>query len=137
MNWWQLWPMLLLVLFWLPQTWSLTLKIQEGVEGSSCCLPPDRKETELWNSIIQASPSAGKNTGKVLEPCHTWKCVPRAIFIGMDILEVLACHLFRWLLSDGHRNFFKGNYLIHWSPIFLIKLERNDVKMVRWLYVQC
>ena len=26
-------------------------------------------------------------------PCHTWKCVPTAIFSDMDISEVPGCHL--------------------------------------------
>ena len=28
----------------------------------------------------------------VLLPCHTWKCVPTAIFDGMDISKVPGCH---------------------------------------------
>ena len=41
----------------------------------------------------EASPSAGKNTGVVLVPCYAWKCVPTAIFGGVDISKVLWCHL--------------------------------------------
>ena len=35
-------------------------------------------------------PSADKNTGIVLVPCHAWKCVPAAIYSGVDISEVLG-----------------------------------------------
>ena len=31
---------------------------------------------ELGHSDQEASPSTGKNTGVVLVPCRTWKCVP-------------------------------------------------------------
>ena len=43
-------------------------------------MPPDSKETELGSSDQEASPSAGK--------CVTWKCIPTAIFEGVDISEV-------------------------------------------------
>ena len=55
---------------------------------SGCTVPPDSKETELGSSDQEASPSAGKNTGIVLVPCHAWKCVPTAIFSGVDIFEI-------------------------------------------------
>ena len=56
-------------------------------------MPPDSKEMELGNSDQEASPSAGKNTGIVLVPCHIWKCVPTAISGGVDISEVPGCDL--------------------------------------------
>ena len=42
-------------------------------------MPPDSKETELVSSDEEASRSVGKNTGIVLVPCRTWKCIPMAI----------------------------------------------------------
>ena len=60
---------------------------------SGCTVLPDSKETELGSSDQEASPSAGKNTGIVLVPCHAWKCVPTAISGGVDISEVPGCHL--------------------------------------------
>ena len=47
---------------------------------------------QIWYEIIlnlikigskdqEASPSAGKNTGIVLVPCHPWKCVPTAFLV--------------------------------------------------------
>ena len=56
-------------------------------------MPPDSKETQLGSSNQEASPSADKNTGVVLVPCCTWKCVPTAISGGVDISEVPGCHL--------------------------------------------
>ena len=63
---------------------------------SGCTVPPDIKETKPGSSGQEAPPSAGKNTGIVLVPCCTWKCVAKAIsggtYSGVDISEVSACH---------------------------------------------
>ena len=59
---------------------------------SGCTVPPNSKETEFRSSDQEASPSAGKNTGIVLMPCCTWKCVSTAISSGVDISEVHVCH---------------------------------------------
>ena len=48
---------------------------------------PDSKATKHGISDQEASPSADKNTGIVLVPCRTWKCVPAAIFGGVDRLR--------------------------------------------------
>ena len=56
-------------------------------------MQPDSKETKLGSSNEEVSPSAGKNTGLVLLPCCAWKCVPTAIFSGVDIHMVLGSHL--------------------------------------------
>ena len=56
-------------------------------------MQPDSKETELGSSDQEASPPAGKNTGIVLLPCCTCKCVPTAISGGVDISKVPVCHL--------------------------------------------
>ena len=61
---------------------------------------PGSKETELRSSDQEASLSAGKNTGVVLVPCRTWKCVPTAISVGVDISEVPVCHLLRQMISQ-------------------------------------
>ena len=60
---------------------------------SDSTVPSGSKETELGSSNQEASPSAGKYTGVFLVPCHTWECVPIAIFSGVDISEVSGCHL--------------------------------------------
>ena len=75
---------------------------------------PDTKDTELGISDNQkASPSAGKNTGIVLVPCHAWKCVPTAISGGVDISEIPG------VLREGHKNFFKNWCLRNSQPTFL------------------
>ena len=56
-------------------------------------MSPDSKETKLGRSDKEVSPSAGKNSGVVLVPCHAWKCVPTAISSGVDISKVSRCHL--------------------------------------------
>ena len=61
---------------------------------------PGSKETELRSSDQEASLSAEKNTGVVLVPCRTWKCVPTAISVGVDISEVPVCHLLRQMISQ-------------------------------------
>ena len=67
---------------------------------SGCTVPPDSKETELGSSDLEASPSAGKNTGIVLVSCRTWKCVPTAISSGVHISEVPGCHLLQQMSSQ-------------------------------------
>ena len=49
---------------------------------------PDSKEAKLGKSNQEAFPTAGKNTGIVLVPCHTWKCIPTAITIN----NLLCCY---------------------------------------------
>ena len=44
--------------------------------------------------------SAGKNTEIVLVPCPTWKCASTAISGGIDISEVLGCHLLQQMSSQ-------------------------------------
>ena len=51
------------------------------------------KETKLWSSYQDASPSAGKNTGVVYAPFSVWNCVPTAIS------KVPGCHLL-WQMSS-------------------------------------
>ena len=67
---------------------------------SGCAVLPDSKETELGSSDQEASPLEGKNTRIVLVPCRAWKCVPTAISGGVDISEVLGCHLLRQMSSQ-------------------------------------
>ena len=66
------------------------MRIQEQV---LITVPPGSKETKLGRSNQEASPSAGKNTRIVLEPCRAWKYVPTAISSGVNISEVPGCHL--------------------------------------------
>ena len=90
----------MLVLFWLSQTWPVTL---------SPDVSPDSKETELGSSDQEASPSAGKNTRIVLVPCRAWKCVPTAISGGVDISEVPGCHLLQQMSSQwGSQKLLQG-----------------------------
>ena len=67
---------------------------------SGCTVLPDSKETETGSSDQEASPSAGKNTRIVLVPSRAWKCVPTAIFDGVNISEVSGCHLLRQISSQ-------------------------------------
>ena len=76
--------------FWLFQTWPVTL--------SSCFLVA-LCQTKPGSSVQEVSPSAGKNTRLVLVPCCTWKCVTTVISVGLDISEVLGCHLL-WQMSS-------------------------------------
>ena len=66
---------------------------------SDFTVPPDSKEAQLGSSDQEASPLAGKNIGVVLVPCSRMKCVPTAISGGVDISEVLGCHLL-WQMSS-------------------------------------
>ena len=53
-------------------------------------MPPDSKETKLGSSDQETSPSAVKNTGIVLVPYHTWKCVPIALSGGVDMVPWMS-----------------------------------------------
>ena len=57
------------------------------------------KEAKHGSSNQQASPSADKNTGVVLVPCHAWKYVSTAISWFVDISEVSGCN-FLWQISS-------------------------------------
>ena len=60
---------------------------------SGCTVLPDSKGTELGSNNQEVSPSAGKNTGIVLVPCCSWKCVPTAIYSDVDVSKVPGYHL--------------------------------------------
>ena len=62
---------------------------------SGCTVLLDSKETKLGSSDLEASSPAGENTGIVLVPCCTWRCVPTIISGGVDISEQAGCHLLR------------------------------------------
>ena len=76
---------------------------------------PDSKETELGSSDQEASPSAGKNTRVVLVPCLCMEVRPNSYFI---------CH-HRWVLSEGHKNYFKDWCLMNSQPTFLFLTYLN------------
>ena len=68
-------------------------------------MPRDSRETELGSSNQEANTSTHKNTGIVLVPCCTWKCVPTAISRGVDISKVPGCHFLQQLSSQyGSQN---------------------------------
>ena len=55
---------------------------------SGCTVPPDSKKNELGSSIQEASPSAGKTSREGLVQRRLCKCIPTAIFGGVDISGV-------------------------------------------------
>ena len=63
-----------------------------------CRLIVGRPNLEVETKRL-ASPSAGKNTGVVLVPCRTWRCVPTANSNGVDISEARGCNLL-WQMSS-------------------------------------
>ena len=115
---------LMLILFWLSQTWPVTLRIWEKV-FSSCTMPPDSKETELGRSDQGASPSAAKNTRVVLVPSLHMKVHPFSYYQWCGYLwGVISFD--RWILSDeGHKNYFKDWCLINSQPTFLFLTYLN------------
>ena len=60
---------------------------------SGCTVLLDVNKAELGSSDQELSPSAGRNTGIILVPYCTWKCVPTALSGGVNISEVPGCHL--------------------------------------------
>ena len=75
----------------------------------------------MLGSIDQEDcPSAGKNTGIGLVPFCAWKCVPTDIYSSVGISEVTGCHLSdRGVLSEDHKNYFKGWCHMNSQPTFL------------------
>ena len=72
--------------FWLSHAWPVTWRTQEYV-FSGCIVPPDSKKIKLRSSDQEASPWAVKNTGVVLVPCSSWKCVPATILGDVDFSQ--------------------------------------------------
>ena len=93
------------ILFWLSKTWIVHFKIWEYV-FSGCTVPPDNKEAELGSSNKEASPSEGKNARVVLVPCSRM-----VVWIFLRSLGVICYG--RWILSEGHKNYFKDWCLIN------------------------
>ena len=69
----------MLILFWLSQTWPVTLRIQEYVFSGSI-VPPDCKETELGSSNQEATPSVEKYTRINLVPSSCMEVHPYSYF---------------------------------------------------------
>ena len=74
----------ILILFWLSQTFPVTLRIQEKV-FSGCTVLPDSEETKPGSSNQEAPPLADKNTGVVLVPCNAHGSVSLQLFPMMWI----------------------------------------------------
>ena len=90
-----------------------------------CCLIVWRPNLEL-----EASPSAGKNTGVVLVPCEAWECVPAAISAGVEIFEVPGrCHLL-WQISSQWGSQKLLNFESHNSKTYLYKYLRPSFELV-------
>ena len=97
----------MLILFWLSQTWPVTMRIQEWVFSGSIMLPVS-KETELGSRDQEASPSAGKSTEIILASCHAYRNVYLQLFLVVWIfLRSLICYD-RWVLSEGHKKLLQG-----------------------------
>ena len=65
-----------------------------------CTVLSASKKTKLASSNQKTFPSAGKNVRVVLVPCHTWKCVPTAIYGGVNIPKFSRCHMLQQMSSQ-------------------------------------
>ena len=74
--------MLILILFWLSHTFSVTLRMQEYV-FSVYAVPHYSKKRNLEDT----SQSYGINTVVALVSYRAWKCVPQAISGGRNLLK--------------------------------------------------
>ena len=108
---------------------------------SGCTVPPDSKETELGSSNQEASPSVGENTGIVLVPFHSWKCVPQLFPVVWIFSEIPGCHLLRQMSFQwGSQKSLQGLvsheliaylhvfhlFLTHWIMAILSKRSKPD-----------
>ena len=65
-------------------------------------------------------------------PCHAWKCVPTAISSSVVISKSLGVICYdRWVLSEGHKNYFKDWCLIN-SQAYLSVF---DLFLTQWIMV--
>ena len=86
---------------------------------SGYTLLSDIQKTKRGISDQESSSSAGKNSGVVLVPCCTWKCVPKAISSGVDFSEVPGCH----------KNYFKD-----WCPMnSKLNISVLDLLLTLWI----
>ena len=92
---------------------------------------------ELGSSTHVASPSADKNTGVVLLPCHTWKSVTIANSGGVDISKFLGCYLLQQMSSQlGSKKSLQGLVLheLTFMSTFLVfnplPYDQNDVNQI-------
>ena len=70
---------------------------------------------------------AGKNTEIVLVPCPTWNCVSTAISSGIDISEVLGCHLLQQMSSQwGSQKLIHGSVSELYEMAILSKVHKPD-----------
>ena len=90
------------ILFWLSQTWPVTLRIQEKVFSGRTVLP-DSKETELEGSDQEASPSASKKTKVVSVPCLHMEVCSYSYFWWCGYSWGPWCHLL-WQMSYKDRS---------------------------------
>ena len=102
----------------------------ENTRIGSSTVPRDSKETELGSSNQEASPSASKNTGIIWVPCCAWKCVPTAVSSGMDISEVLGCHLLRQISSQLESQKLLQGFVSHKLPVYLSVF---DIFLTQWI----
>ena len=97
---------------------------------SCCTVLPDSKETECGVSNQEASPSIGKNTGIVLVPFCSWKCVTTAVSGGVDISKVPGCHLL-WQMNSQWRSQKLLQGLVSCEPAAYLSVF--NIFLTRWI----
>ena len=92
------------VIFWLSQTWLVTLSIWGWVFSGST-VPPDSKETELGSS-------------------------DQEVWIFLRSLGVICYD--RWVLTEGYKNYFKDWCVMNSQPTFLFWTCLNLMIFFNW-----
>ena len=130
----------MLILFWLTQTWLVTLRIQEYA-FSGCTLSPDSKETKLGSSD-EASPSAGKkyrgsfSAMSRMEVCpysyfwwYGYLRGPGLSFVKTDKFSVGVTIFFfkNWCLMNSLPTFLFLTFLTQWTMAILSKGCKPDI----------
>ena len=107
--------MLKLILFWLSQTWPWNKCFLVALCHLIVRIP------NLEVATKRLSPSAGKNTGVVLVPCSRMEVHPYSYFrwCGIFLRSLGVICYDRWVLSEGHKNYFKDWCLMNSQSTFL------------------
>ena len=98
-----------------------------------CIVMTDSEISEFVNSNQVATASTGKIHQDRFRPIPLLNYDLTVVSVGVDIPEVLGCHLLHfWLFSDVHKSYFKDKYLIHPQSDWFYLMAQTQVWYNYW-----